>query len=115
MKDEISHTPIAPDAGASCADAPTTSSIDIVALSAGLPGGVYYAGLRLAPWMSFEDRRMLANLEPLYMRDADDRRARYVDLRKRRTVESIVVRWEIDGGKPGVLTVCFDRHHPRAA
>jgi hypothetical protein len=92
---------LATDAGASCADAPLPLPIDVVALSAGLPDGTYYAGKKLTPWMSFEDRLKLRWLDPHEARR--DASARL--LWERRAAESIVVRWAIEGGLSGVPTV----------
>jgi hypothetical protein len=79
--------PIIPSAGASCVDAPAAPIIDVVALSAGKPDGVYYAGKRLAPWLTFNERQKLS------WADRPDK-----DLLARRKVESIVLRWTIEGG-----------------
>lgn len=96
----------------SCADPPAATAIpvDIATLSVGLPDGVYFAGKRLTEWLPFKERQELRfDLEARADRDSPEKRARYADLRKRRADESIVVRWEIEGGRTSTPEVLADK------
>lgn len=101
---------VASDAGASCTDAPPLCPIDVVFLSDGLPEGVYYAGKKLTPWMSFDDRLRLGELESRWARDTPEKQAEYVVLRARRAGESLVVRWTCENGLPSTPHVLLDMH-----
>jgi hypothetical protein len=98
--------PVPVDA-ASCLDLAKPASLDVVALSAGRPDGVYYAGQRLAPWMAFDERMKLTTWEHKFLCEAHHEDA-YRDLKRRRETESIVVRWEIDGGLPSTPVELWD-------
>ena len=103
----MTHPPIPASAGASCADDPVPLPIDVAALSVGRPDGMYYAGRRLTPWMSFDERIELSGIDLSFMRD---KRERLEELKKRRAAESIVVRWEIEDGRASIPVVLVDMH-----
>lgn len=97
-----------PTQPATCLDSSPRCPIDVVGLSVGRSDGIYYAGKRLAPWMTFEERLRLRDVE-----DRDGRRLpadedSYRVLKQRREGESLVVRWEIMDGRPGALTTLWD-------
>ncbi len=103
------HEPIAlavPSAPATCADTHIASAIDVVALSVGRPDGRYYAGMRTNEWMSFSDRLLLSDLE--HYAESSKRRHQFEVLKARRSEESLVVRWDIDGGEASAPTPLWD-------
>ena len=104
-------TKLATDAGATCADVATPPILDVAALSVGLADGIYYAGRRLTPWLTFNERQRLSTLEPSYARGGKaDLQARYVELRTRRAGESLLVRWEIEGARTNAPLSMVDKH-----
>lgn len=84
-----------------------TLPIDHVALSRGRPDGMYVAGKRLRPWLTFEERRRLSQLqgERDYntIRQAD--RVVLASLEKAALGESVVLRWSIENGHPSAAAV----------
>jgi hypothetical protein len=94
--DSWRRPPVARGGGAlaACGDTPEPPAIDVAALSVGQPDGTYYAGKRLLPWLSFEDRCRIVF--------RDDRRAPPENeaLLAHRAGETVVVRWTIEGGIP---------------
>lgn len=107
MIPRVEITQPAPARAATCADPPKPPPMDVVTLSAGLPDGVYFAGKQLTPWMNFEERIKLTEWECRVLRPARHVEA-YQALKARRENESLVVRWEIEGGLPSVPVELWD-------
>ena len=88
------------DGAVACGDTPAPL-FDVATLSAGLPDGVYFAGRQVQPWLTRDELLELSDLRIDRMgRISDERAARLLELRRRLMDQSLVVRWEVQGGRP---------------
>lgn len=94
------------DAGAarvSVTDRGGSSPIDHVALSKGQPDGLYVAGKRLLPSLTFDEWRRYRDLTDARRRRglAPGDAAEFAALHERVTRATVVITWRIEGGHPG--------------
>lgn len=101
-----------PRGGPTCAAGATRASvtdrggsipIDHVALSKGQPDGLYVAGKRLLPSLTYDERRRYRDLiEARHQRGlAPGEAAEFAALHQRVTRATVVITWRIEGGHPG--------------
>jgi len=86
-----------PQTAATCQDPPTPPPIDVVALSVNLPDGVYFAGKR---FYSVSKKERWEYRQNSTSPDHEERYGkRQVELGRRLAGQTVVVRWEVSGGK----------------